>query len=151
MSYLASIFHFTRTYLFVSSAISDQLVDSAPSDPFGLGSMGYASSIILFTRISLIVSSMIVAGLKLGGIDRGGNSLNVPANCTMASFLLTLPKFVGRQGFRAHGKSTEFSLENGTTPVLRCAEFVCHRLVHNPPIRFRIASVGPAMRGHARP
>ena len=28
---------------------------------------------------------MIVAGLKLGGIERGGNSLNVCANCMISS------------------------------------------------------------------
>ena len=32
-----------------------------------------------------MVSSMIVAALKLGGIERGGNSLNVAANLTTSS------------------------------------------------------------------
>lgn len=49
-------------------------------------SIGKAASIFLFALISRSESSRIVAGLKLGGVERGGYSWNVSAK-TKTSFI----------------------------------------------------------------
>jgi hypothetical protein len=66
----------------VTSALIDFIRFSAVRYSFGV----CASMARFFdSRMSLMVSSMIVAALKLGGIERGGKSLNVAANLKMSS------------------------------------------------------------------
>ena len=51
--------------------------------------LGAAPSVARFlaSRISLRASSKMVAGLKLGGTERGGNALNVAANLETSSII----------------------------------------------------------------
>jgi voltage-gated potassium channel Kch len=60
----------------------DHLIDAGADLVDALGPL---SGLLLLTLMSSSVSSRIVAGTKLGGNERGGNSLNVFTNAPTSS------------------------------------------------------------------